>query len=451
MKRLLTGIMAAAVCFSLAGCAGGGNSASSSQQQGGAASPSASQENGEKPALSGEITFSTWGSLDEKKVNEEVIAAFEAKYPGTKVNLEYIPEKYTEKIDTMFMGGNAPDVIYGHPHYFANWAEQGLLMDLTDRVEAEKDFYFNEKFAQNIYDAFRWNGKYIATINGHDTYLLYYNKDLFDAAGVAYPDDSWTWDSYVEAARKLTREDAAGKQYATIIPQGMQDSFPILYSFGASIFDDMNHPTKVTVNTPEMVEGMRFIQDLVQKYGVAPDYQSSDLTGGSFETGRVAMDIAGSWSPASRKNITDFKWDMANLPMKAGSERRTTAFFAGYAVNANTKNPDLAYEFARFFQDDEGQNILSQLGLITVINKEIASKKENLEGPGMPEHHALRVSSIDYATNGYGFVTNWGEMAAKVLQPNFDQLVSGKITPEECAKAMQEGLEPLLESGKVSE
>ena len=156
--------MALLMTASLAGCSGGDASSTA---------PQASGENGnseEEVTLEGEITFSTWGSLAEKEINEEIIAAFEEKYPGTKINLEYIPENYTQKIDTMFMGGNAPDVIYGHPHYFAAWAEQGLLMDLTDRFEAEKDFYPDEKFAQNIYDAFRWNGKYIATINGHDTY-----------------------------------------------------------------------------------------------------------------------------------------------------------------------------------------------------------------------------------------------------------------------------------------
>lgn len=438
MKRFLAGMMALLMTASLAGCSGGDASSTA---------PQASGENGnseEEVTLQGEITFSTWGSLAEKEINEEIIAAFEEKYPGTKVNLEYIPENYTQKIDTMFMGGNAPDVIYGHPHYFAAWAEQGLLMDLTDRFEAEKDFYQDEKFAQNIYDAFRWNGKYIATINGHDTFLLYYNKDMFDEAGVAYPTDDWTWDDFLDAAQKLTKDSDKGKQYGTVVSSAPAEWFPYIYSFGGDVFDDMNKPTKVVFNSPETVEALTFIQDLVQKYHVAPDYQSSDLTAGTFNSGLVAMDIAGSWSPASRKDITEFEWDMANLPMAEGKERRTSAYYAGYAVNAQTENPELAYRFARFFQEDEGQSILSKLGLITVINTEIASKDEYLKGEGMPEHHELRVSSIEYATNGYGFVTNWEEMLSKVIKPSFDQLVSGQTTPEACAETVHQGLEDLL-------
>ena len=206
----------------------------------------------------------------------------------------------------------------------------------------------------------------------------------------------------------------------------------------------MDAPTKVVFNSQETVEALQFIQDAVHKYGVAPNYQDSDLTGGAFDTGRVAMDIDGSWAPASKRNITEFKWDMANIPLKEGKERRTSAFYAGYAVNAATENPDLAYAFAKFFQEDEGQQILSQLGLITVINKEIASSEENLKGEGLPENHALRVSSIDYATNGYAMLTNWEEMMTKVLKPAFEELLSAKITPEECAERVQTQLEEML-------
>ena len=450
MKRFLAGVLAIALLASFAGCSGGTETASAPQANAGTSEAGSAGGETEEAPLEGEITFSTWGDLNEKAVNEQVIAAFEEAHPGTKVNLEYIPENYVQKIDTMFMGGNAPDVIYGHPHYFAAWAEQGLLMDLTDRFEAEADFYQDEKFAQNIYDAFRWNGKYIATINGHDTFLLYYNKDMFDEAGVEYPTDDWTWDDFLAAAQQLTKESDKGQQYGTVVSSAAAEWFPIIYSFGGDVFDDMNKPTQVMFNSPETVEALTFIQDLVQTYHVAPDYQSSDLTAGTFNSGLVAMDIAGSWSPATRKDITEFEWDMANLPMAEGKERRTSAFYAGYAVNAQTKNPELAYRFARFFQEDEGQSILSQLGLITVINKEIASKDEYLKGEGMPEHHYLRVDSIDYATNGYAFVTNWDEMGTKILKPNFDQLVSGKTTPEACAEAVQQGLEELLAQGTVS-
>jgi multiple sugar transport system substrate-binding protein len=400
--------------------------------------------------LKGEITFATWGSLDEKKVNELIIAEFEKDYPGTKVNLEYIPDGYIQKIETEFMGGTAPDVIYGHPHYFANWASKGLLMDLDPYFEKDYEYFYNKDvFTTSLYDAFMWNGKHVATINGSDTFLLFYNKDMFDKAGVAYPDDTWTWDDFVAAGQKLTILEGDNKQYGFTVSSWPVAAYPFIYSFGGSLFDDMNNPKKVTFDNPNTVAALQFYQDLVYKYQIAPTVQDTQTFGGSFDTGKVAMDITGMWAVVSRKNITDFKWDVANLPLAKGQPRKTIAFYAGYALYKDTKNPDLAWEFAKYMQGDKAQKLLAGMGLITVINHQIASSDEILVGPGMPEHHILRVTSPDYATNGYAFLTNLEELSSKAIQPAYDQLLANTMDAATCAKTIQAEMEKLFaESGK---
>lgn len=399
----------------------------------------------EKPALSGEITFSTWGSLDEKIVNELIIEEFEKDYPGTKVNLEYIPEAYVQKIETMFVGGTAPDVIYGHPHYFANWASKGLLLDLDDKFKENADFFYDEdKFIVDMYDAFKWNGKHIATINGSDTFLLFYNKDMFDAAGVAYPDDDWTWDDLVEAGKKLTVLEGDNKQYGITISGWPYPALSIVRSFGGSLFDNMDNPQAATFDSPETVAGLQFLQDLIYKHQIAPTVQDIENLGGSFDTGKVAMDITGMWAVVFRRNITDFKWDVANTPLAPGQDRHTIAFYAGYAVYKDTKNPDLAWEFAKYFQSDKAQKLLAGLGLITVINHQIASSDEILKGEGMPEHHYLRVTSVDYADGGYAFLTNLDEVNALAIQPSYDQLLANTLDPATTASNIQTELERLL-------
>jgi multiple sugar transport system substrate-binding protein len=393
--------------------------------------------------VSGEVTFATWGSLDEKATNEAIIAQFEKDYPGTKVNLEYIPDSYVQKIDTEFMGGTAPDVIYGHPHYLAKWASEGLLMNLDPYFDKDHAFFYNEdNFTTSLYDAFKWNGQHIGTINGSDTFLLFYNKDLFDKAGVAYPTDEWTWDDFVAAGQKLT--DPATHQYGFSVNSWPVMSEPFVASFGGSIFDDMNHPTKVTYDSPQTVAGLQFYQDLVYKYKISPSVQDSQTLGSSFDTGKVAMDVNGMYQVVSRKNITDFKWDVANLPMVKGMPRKTIAFFAGYGINKSTKNPDLAWEFAKYMQSDAAQKILAGYGLITVINHKIMGSPEITNAPGMPPHDVLRVTSVDYANNGFGFLTNWDEMVAKAIQPSYDQLLANTMDPATTAKTIQAALETLL-------
>jgi multiple sugar transport system substrate-binding protein len=403
-----------------------------------------------KAKLSGEITFSTWGSLEEKKVNEDIIAAFEAKYPGTKVHLEYIPDEYTTKIETMFLGNNPPDVIYGHPRYFTKWASQGLLMNLNDRFEASPGLLDDTKFNTALYDAFTYKGEKIATVNGADTFVIYYNKDLFDAANVEYPNDSWTWADLAKAAQKLTIFDEKGKpkQFGITVDGWYATVQAFMFAHGGRWYDDMVNPTEVLFNSPESVAALQTMQDLIFKYKAAPTAADAEVLGGGFDSGKVAMDITGVWSVVYRSAITDFKWDLANLPVNPGQERKTSALYAGYAIPKSTENPDLAWEFAKFMQSDEGQRLLAGSGLITVINREIASSDEILNIPGAPDNHELRVTSLDYAITNDALLTNWEEMLATVVDPNMQLLLTNKQDAATTAAKIHAGMEAMLPEGR---
>ena len=389
--------------------------------------------------LSGTIRYSTWGSETEKQINEAIIAAFEEENPGCTVELEYIPSKYTEKIDTMFVGGDAPDVIYGHPHYFVSWAANDLLMNLDDMFEAERDFFYDEKFATHMYEMFKYDDHHIATVNGHDTFLLFYNKTLFDEAGVPYPTDAWTWEDFLNAGRKLTCDTDSGKQYAI----SFSEIQPIIFSYGGDYFDSMDNPTQVVYKSDETIAALQFVQDCI-KEGIAPNTTSSDQLGGTFATGKFAMEISGAWSVANYANIDAFEWDVAQVPLRAGYPRRTAAFVAGYAVNDQTKNPELAKAFAKYFQSDRAQELLGSLGLITVINNEISGSDKALKGENAPEHAYLRVETMNYATNGYASLPNYLEMFNNVIKPAYDRLVALSCTAEECASDIQTQLEALM-------
>lgn len=396
----------------------------------------------EKAELKGEISFSTWGSLDERKVNEEIIAAFEAKYPGTKVKLEYIPEEYTTKIDSMFLGKMAPDVIYGHPKYFVTWASQGLLMDLTDKFAETPELLDDSKFNTNLYEAFKYEGKNIATVNGADTMLLYYNKDLFDKAGISYPTADWTWEQFIDAAKKLTIIGADGKpkQYGISINNSYTAAEAFLFANGGKLFDDMNNPKKVLINSKENIKTLKMMQDLIYTYKAAPTSADSEVLGGGFDTGKIAMDVEGVWSVVYRKDIKDFKWGLQELP----SSQTIPALYAGYAVAKTSKNPDLAWEFAKFMQSDEAQKLLASSGLITVINKEIASSDEIINIQGAPDNHIARVTSLDKSTHNDAMLVNWDEYLSKAFTPVMDQLLNNTITPEEAANKMQKNFEDIL-------
>lgn len=416
--------------------------------KGGVENTEAVTQDGEQTetTLSGEISFSTWGSLEERKVNEEIIALFEEKHPGTKVNLEYIPEEYTTKIDSMFLGNMAPDVIYGHPKYFVNWASQGLLMDLTDRFNETPELLDPEKFNVTLYDSFKFEGKNIATINGADTLLIHYNKSLFDAAGIPTPTEDWTYDDLISAAKALTiyGDDGKPKQFGISLGSNYGNAEAFIYANGGQLFDDPNFPKAVKVNSKETAEALQLMQDLIYVHKAAPTAADAEVLGGGFDTGKIAMIIDGVWSVVYRKDIKDFEWGFASVPSKDGAAKKIPALYAGYAIAKTTKNPELAWEFAKFMQSDEAQKMLAGSGLITVINKKIATSDEIINIEGAPINHILRVTTLEKSIHNDAMLPNWDEYLTKGFNPVMDQLLTNQITGEEAASLLQKEFEALL-------
>lgn len=406
--------------------------------------PSSNKE--EKAELKGEISFSTWGSLEEKKVNEEIIKLFEEKYPETKVKLQYIPEEYTTKIDTLFLGKQAPDVIYGHPKYFTKWASQGLLMDLTEKFSETPELMDESKFNVGLYDAFKYEGKNIATVNGADTMVVYYNKKLFDESGVEYPSAEWTWEDFAEAAQKLTiwGDDGKPKQFGMSIHGDYSLAETFMFSYGGQWFDDMNNPKEVRFNSEENINALQMMQDLIFKYKAAPTSSDSTVLGGGFDAGKIAMVIDGVWSIVYRKDIKDFEWGIAEVPTVPGKDKKIPALYAGYAISETSKNPDLAWEFAKFMQSDDAQKLLAESGLITVINKDIATSEEILNIPGTPINHEIRVTTLDKAMHNDAVMVNWMEALTKAFTPNMDLLLTNKQSAEETAEKIHKGMEEML-------
>lgn len=387
--------------------------------------------------IKGTIKFATWGSESEIETNKKVIEAFEKEYPGTKVELEYIPKDYEVKIDTLIAGDAAPDVIYGHPYQLRKWFVKGALMDLSDMFES-KDLNNETIFDTSFYKNFMHDGKHFGTINGQDIFLLYYNKNLFDKAGVEYPNENWTWDDFNAAAKKLTIvENGKTVQYGVTIGSWYPMAEVFIWSHGGKIVDDLYSPdANVVVDSPGTVAGLQLMQDLVIKDKVAPTPESAPIFGGSFEAGNVAMKFDGAWAPVFLKEIKDFEWDMALVP-KGPAGRYTAVLYAGYGVSKNTKNPATAKAFAKFMMSEQGQRILAETGLITVIHKEVSEDPEVIGAPGMPPGNKYRVEGVSDAIWRDAAPLWWHEALDKGFTPQLEALLNGSQDAATTAKNMQ--------------
>ena len=411
---------------------------------------SSSSDEGSSDEGSVKLRLSVWGSDAEIACDQEVIDAFMEENPDINVELEVINDDYLTKVETEMLAGDAPDVIYGHPKYFQKWASQGQLLDLTDYFNESPELLDPENYAVDIYDAFTYEGKYYSTVNGADTFLLYYNKDLFDEAGVPYPTEDWTWDDFLEACEKLTKDtDGDGEidQYAITDSSGHEQIEAFMAAFGGELYDDVNNPTKVVLSDSDAAKkGLQMVYDLTYKYNYAPTSEQDEVMQGSFDQGIVAMDLDGVYDIVYRsaeEGGLEFPYGLAELPQE-GDNAHAVALMAGYCIPESCKNPDAAWKLASFMESEKGQTLLAKTGLITVINKDVASSDEVIDIPNAPDNHILRVTSLDGAVNVDAKLPNWQETLDTAWYPVIDQLMNQDITVDDAVAALQKNLEDML-------
>lgn len=403
-------------------------------------------ETGDYDGPTGEITFVAWGSDQEIDCDLKACAAFEASHPGTKVNFEALNDDYGTAVETRFIGGQSPDVIYGHPQTLLKWMQEGMLLPISDIYEEHEELWDEEIFQTNLYDAYYYDGEYYATPVGADTFVLYYNRDMLDEAGLAYPTADTTWDELAEMCKALTVRDADGVPTVLGISSITGYWQSILYSMGGKVLDDMNNPTKVVFESEEGLRMLNWINDNYQKEGgfTASADDWTYLSGG-FSGGEFAFNIGGVYDIVWLSDVEGLNWDIAPIPETMKNEGDTPILYAGYAVSAQSSNPELAKEFAYFMTSYEAQMIMAETGLITPLRKDVALADEVINIENAPEHHALRVENVPYGQNTQGQCLCWWEMTTAIDNYIY-QMVEGQITPEEAMAAIQADCSALLEA-----
>lgn len=432
-KRLLSALLAAVMVLSLAACG------SSNEEP----ADDAQTSDGE---LSGEITFVAWGSDNELACDQKAVEKFMELHPGTTVTFEALNDDYATTVETRFLGGESPDVIYGHPQTLLSWIQEGMLMPITDVYDSHEELWDEEVFFTNLYDSYLYDGEYYAIPVGADTTVLFYNKDILDAAGVEYPTKDTTWEEFADMCNKVTVRDEEGIPSVLGIGSITGQWMNILYSMGGKVLDNMNNPTEVVFESPEALEMLTWINDNYKaEGGFTPSENDATYLQGGFGGGEEAFYMSGVYDIVWMCDIEDFAWDIAPIPESMEEEGDTGVLYCGYAVSAQTENEALAKEFAYFMSTYDAQMIMSESGLITSLRKDVAYSDEVLKVEGAPENHALRVDNLPYAQNTQGQCLCWWEMTT-VIDNSIYQMVNGELTPEEAMTQIQTECQALLDA-----
>ncbi len=351
----------------------------------------------EKPK--GDVTYLrmvVWGTAaDERKWNEK-LKGFYAEHPSIRVRLEFtVNERTFDKLLISTAGGKAPDASIVSSLWFVPCASKGLLEDLGPYVAKDGEFDLEDFYPAAVNGWGKYEGTLYAIPAGVDIYAMFYNKTMFDRYDVPYPDETWDWDDYVSAAKKLTKDfngDGRIDQFGTTL--NMWQTY--VWQNGGDIIDMERRVC--LLDRPEAIEAIQFMSDLRDKHRVAPtatDLQDTS-TKGLFTSGKIGMYFGGSWAVRLwfDKEIKTFVYDVAPQP----KGKRRAAYYGGasYAILRGSKHKNEAWELIKFMASKEALRERAITEQVVPSRISVAQSNAFLDLPGPPKHRQVFLDAIEY-------------------------------------------------------
>ncbi len=314
----------------------------------------------------GKLTMWVWDE-NWKTIIDSSIEAWIADYcPGAEVDVQVQPwAQYWDVLKTNATGGDLPDIFNMSQDRFFFYASNDALLDLQpywDQYGVDTTVW-----GSGMVDPYRWgdNSDLFAAPVNWDTIAVYYNKDMFDAAGLAYPTADWTWDDFAADAAALTNADQ--DVYGAVAYVEFQAGYPNwIASTGETPIVDAKR-TACLLTEPGNMEALNFLKGLYDD-GYMPSIStlggtSADDAFNFFASGKAAMVTGGSWKLTDAFTNIPFNWDVVQLPKNPTSGRsRSILHSVGYVASARTEHPDLVANLILYLASDEGQTFFAQGG-----------------------------------------------------------------------------------------
>ena len=342
MKKAVAVGLAAATAFSLCACGGGDGSKGSS-----------------KDAL--EVVI--WDNNQQKGLQQ--ICDLFTEETGIKVDVQVKEwDSYWTLLEAGASGGDMPDVFWMHSNNSQMYMKNNKLLKLDDYIE-KSDKVDMSNYMSEITELYTYDGSYYAVPKDYDTIALWYNKTLFDEAGLDYPTADWTWDDVTEAAKKLTKDD--GSQYGLAMRNDNNQAgyYNLIYDNGGYIISD--DKTKSGWDDEKTIAAMQTLEGWI-KDGVIPSLETMSENNEDvlFEAGKIAMTCQGSWMLAAFKEneYTAANCDCVELPKNAETGRRASSYNGlGWAASASGEHTDEAWQLIEYLGSKEAQEKQAELGV----------------------------------------------------------------------------------------
>ncbi len=392
------------------------------------------------------LTWAIWGAPEELVTHQKAAEAFMALHPDIKVEIWNQPwNDYFTKIQSLWASGDSatiPDIAFLWPT--PKYAAEGVLENLDPYI-AEANYNLDD-YWPGLLESAKYEGSVYGFPRDIEVNVLYYNKDIFDAAGVAYPTDEWTWDDLLAAAETLTEKDASGNttRYALAMEGGKYAKW--VQQNGGQILDDFVNPSMCTLTEENATGGIQFFADLLNNgYAMRPaDLNQAGGDAAVFQSGQAAMIIQNT-SRVSGFNTAGMNYDVAPAPIPADGVRWNGAGGAAWVMSAGSDAKDAAWTFLSWLQStDGGEKVYTDAGEIFPALQSVANSPAIMNDQPPANKQAIITEAAASGVGGFGYFPEWGELDGSVLSPGLDPIWSGEATPADQLSVVCDGVDAFL-------
>src|SRR5256712_404546 len=288
------------------------------------------------------LTYFTFSAAPDHLTDlNPIISAFHSQHSNITIDVQTASyNDYFTKLQTAIAGGTAPDTFELNYENFVSYSSAGSLLDLSGQASSDSGFK-SSVYYPRAYGVFNESGKQYGLPESFSDVLLFYNKDLFDAAGVSYPTTDWTWSDELTAAQKLT--DKSKGVWGDFQPIQFFEFYKVLAQNGGKFLSsDKKHST---FNDQAGIDAATWLVSKVGKVMPTDAQLGGQNDEALFKAGKLAIWHAGIWEFAPMKSVP-FKWD---IQLEPGEGTKAHHFFANaVGSSSKTSHPAEAWQWLRF-------------------------------------------------------------------------------------------------------
>jgi multiple sugar transport system substrate-binding protein len=340
-----------------------------------------------KSGESAAVSFMVFGDPAERDAYQQLVDAFHLAHPEIHVEMTHIPSPgdYRTRLVTEFAAGTPPDITLMNYRRFGSFAARDLLEPLGPYLRGSSLVQPDDFYAVAL-QAFTWEGELVCLPQNISSLVVYYNASLFDAAGLPYPTDNWTWDDFVQVAVQLTKDlngDGEADQYGLGVEPSLYRLAPFLWGNQAPLVDNQDYPRRLTLTRPPSLEALQWFVDLRQVHATVPGrVEEASLDSESrFVAGTTAMYLNSRRGTPTYRQVQGFTWDVAPLPV--GKTRAGVLHSDGYCLSKTAVDKQAAWTFIEFANAVQGQTIIAGSGRTVPSLVQVAESPAFLQ-PGVP-------------------------------------------------------------------